>query len=357
MRSIPRTILILAVLVAGSVAATVYMQNKSSESLAIKAEPLSEPSESTAPEPVPPEPTQLPPQDEISFSGQTSEVAYKPTNTVLSLIKKMRVASQSPPISAPPAPPPLPETPFLNPDTPAETVPVPPSKTEVSIEPKHHSLDWFQFEVGPSTISQKQEDTLYSETRSVTNPLSLLIALGISLSENLGLDFSWAQPIGVTASKKNKLPKNRLTAGLNWQPSALVGKSSFWRWSLGIALEDATYFDGDPASSKLTNYTKQDLYGGVQYNTALASLWFLDLKVLLSMTPLKPSTFESYTESGMLLMITPQYEISENLRLGLSLEYQMKQRQAGITNYLNQKDSSMIELQEFRTAISVIYNF
>jgi len=253
--------------------------------------------------------------------------------------------------------PPLPNTPFLAKNEPLSPVSGPKKINRFIASEQKVSLDWFQLSIGPNTITQSQTDKIYSESRTLTNPLSLLIAVGHKISEELGLDFSWAQQFMSGNSSKNKIPKNRISLGVAWQPPQLVWDLSFLRWGLGIAQDDGTFIDGDPNDSRLSNYTKHDLYASIQYHTPLNEKIYLDLKMMLSGTVLKPSIFRSYTENGISFVLMPQYELSNNLKLGLGIEYNLKQKQLGITNHLNQVDSSDVESKEFRTSLSLTYTF
>ncbi|HEY1078862.1 MAG TPA: hypothetical protein VGE46_02155 [Bdellovibrio sp.] len=271
--------------------------------------------------------------------------------------------------AAPPSPPTasnaatdqaLPESPFLLPGTATPEIPTSQMQSHEESDPAEasfSSLSWLQFSVGTTSLSQAQEDRVYNETRTVTNPLSLLISLGASLSQTIGAEFSWAQKIVSGASKNNNIPNSAFSAGLTWQAKALQSSSYFLRWGLGLSVDEAAYISGAPTESRLANYSRTALYGSAQYTQALTNLWYLDVKLMLTLSPVKPDSFSEYTENGWLLRVTPQYEFTKNLRVGISFEYKNRERQLGIVNHLGQADSSSVNLREFQTALTLQYSF
>lgn len=255
--------------------------------------------------------------------------------------------------------PPLPDSPFLAQDTKLETIPTPIERNPASetLETPTSSLSWFRIDMGTVSQSQKQEDSVFNDSRTVTNPLSLLLSLGAQLTETVGLEFSWGQGITSSSSSSKSLPKNQLLVGLAWQPKSVVKASSFTRWSFGLSLEDAAVVTGEPTKEKLTNYTKTDLYAGINHNRHLSGLWYLDIKLLLTLSPIKPQEFLSYTDNSLSLDITPQYELDQNLRVGLNLGLSSKRRRGELYNYQGNKDSLSIENQEFRAGVSISFTF
>ncbi|NUN06830.1 MAG: hypothetical protein HUU57_13835 [Bdellovibrio sp.] len=347
--------MILVFLIGAAAAATLvrqYSADKDTLSL-----PLVPPESTSAEESVPT------PKEEVSL-----EPASEPSITPPSLAKTFSANQSNPPqktslqISKPQVArsEPLPDSPFLLPGSATPEAPLPVlarSDRPADAEASFSSLSWLQISAGTTTLSQQQEDRTYSETRTLTNPLTLLISLGASLSESLGAEFSWGQKIVSGSTKNNNIPNSSFAAGLTWQPQALKSANYFLRWGLGLNLDEATYINGAPSESRLTNYSRTGLYGSAQYNTVLTAPWYLDIKLILTLSPLKPESFSEYTENGWLLRITPQYEFSKNLRVGLSLEYKNRDRQLGIVNHLGQADSSDIKLREFQTAITLQYSF
>ncbi len=254
----------------------------------------------------------------------------------------------------------LPDSPFLLPGTATPEVPISQNQNHEKsdqAETSFSSLSWLQFSVGTTSLSQAQEDRVFNETRAVTNPLSLIISLGASLSQTIGAEFSWAQKIVSGASKNNNIPNSAFSAGLTWQAKALQNSSYFLRWGLGLSVDEAAHISGAPTESRLANYSRTALYGSAQYTQALTTLWYLDVKLMLTLSPVRPDSFSEYTENGWLLRVTPQYEFTKNLRVGISFEYKNRERKLGIVNYLGQADSSSINLREFQTALTLQYSF
>lgn len=307
-------------------------------------------------------PLEEPPSDAPTFSLQTENPISKSTLPPQHSFPWDRPAIQNkstpPPQTAKEIAEPLPDSPFLSADAPVNyTAPIAQDVNAQTDSASLSSLSWMQLAVGTASLSQTQEDRTYSETRSITNPLTILMGLGTTLTQTLGLEFSWRQQVVSGAGKNNNLPNSQMTAGISWQPVALTSNSSFWRWGFGAGVSEATYIKGDPTTSQLANYAKTDLYGSVQYSRHLANLWYLDVKLLLTLSPIKVDTFTEYADNGWLLRIAPQYEFSKNLRVGIALDYINKNRRLGYTNHLGQNDTATISLKEFQSAVLFTYSF